>query len=64
MICSNCSKLSLLHSIKNCISCNSSIHINLCKLCESCSARQDKCAICLKNLNIKKDYKKCSSCGK
>jgi len=64
MICQNCAKLAVAHKTKNCLSCNCFIYINICKLCESCSARESKCASCMKNMKLNNTFKNCDSCGR
>jgi len=64
MICNSCSSLAVTHKTKNCLMCNSFIYISLCKLCETCSSRDGKCAICMKNMKINKPISNCNSCGK
>lgn len=64
MICKNCSSLAVKYSPKKCLFCSIDIVIDLCKICEACSSKNNKCTICLKNLNIKKEFKKCTSCGR
>lgn len=64
MICNTCAKLAVIYSPKKCLFCTAEIVINLFKICEACSSKHNKCSICLKNLNIKKDFKKCKTCGR
>jgi hypothetical protein len=64
MICQACAKLAVSHKSKNCLICNTFIYINICKLCEACSAAQNKCASCMKNMIINPKLTNCSSCGR
>lgn len=64
MICAPCSKLAVFYLNKKCFICNSQIVINLCKICEVCSSKENKCAICMKIFAKQKSIKNCDSCGK
>ena len=69
MLCSNCSKLAILTSNRNCVRCKGSILNTLSCICDRCSTEQNICSICLKKiLNpatfIRKSSKGgCRSCG-
>lgn len=68
MFCSNCAKLAILHTKKICIKCQGEIFNNLSVLCETCSARDKVCAICVKKtqnlLAAKLATSGCVPCGR
>ena len=50
MLCSNCSKLALSNSNKNCSRCKAVINNNLSVICDACSANGKQCSVCLKKI--------------
>lgn len=50
MFCANCSKLSVLHTMKKCSRCQSDVFNNISILCEFCSLTEKVCAACLKKV--------------
>lgn len=66
MYCSNCSKLSILHTHKKCSRCHGTVTNSISILCEFCSLTEKICAACLKKVNNPDTVRKrgCASCGK
>lgn len=64
MKCSNCLKLLSLFDQKPCLECKSNISDRLSVLCELCSNKKSKCAICLKNMSVQKSSPKQGCCGR
>lgn len=71
MLCSNCSKLAILNTIKSCIRCRGEVHQNISIICEICSLSEKVCAACFKKVFIgfsspvyKNMYGGCRACGK
>lgn len=64
MLCSNCSKLSILHTKRTCIKCQGEVFNNISVLCDFCSLTDKMCAICLKKMqNSLADKLKNAGCG-
>lgn len=51
MFCSNCSKLSYMHTKKNCIKCQAVVFNNISTICERCSSSDLVCSVCLKKIS-------------
>jgi len=66
MFCTNCLKLSILHTLKKCSRCQNDVFNNISILCEPCSLRDNLCGACLKKLvNPATSTKRgCNGCGK
>lgn len=64
MFCSNCSKLTMLMTHKNCMRCQGQVYNNLSVLCDQCSSNEQMCSICLKKMqNSTVSKYKNSGCG-
>jgi hypothetical protein len=65
MLCSNCSKLALLNSNKTCVRCKGSVLNNIAVLCDGCSIKEKKCAVCVKTIisNSDRATKRGCNCG-
>ena len=64
MLCVNCAKLVLLNLNKKCIKCQGSVFNNLSILCESCSAKEKQCSVCLKKIQLVSERYRGCNCGK
>lgn len=71
MLCTSCSKLSMMHVSRKCIKCQGQILNNISCICENCSNSEKLCSVCLKKIYLEKHigYNKvfnggCRSCGK
>ncbi len=62
MICTNCSNLVFLNTIKPCVKCRGEIINNLSVICNNCSNATKQCAVCLKRILPPKQSKGCN-CG-
>ena len=71
MLCLNCKKLAIISKERYCLQCSKDTHYKQYVICEDCSTENNKCAICLKSINVVKqnniisnNSSRCRSCGK
>lgn len=64
MICQSCINLLFKEKQKTCIKCSKQINIEILKLCDTCSNKENLCAVCLKKILPKNNFRSCKSCGK